>query len=283
MRQIIRKNVDGLERQAIFYQHNPGNSRQPLLIVLHGKGGTADWVLEETQLEMFASEQGIALLAPDALTLEPDKPPKFLSNPQFWNSDPRNEFAGRLPDDVRFLKILIDDFRQYFLIDPKRIYVTGFSNGAAMTFRLAIEAGQVLAGIAPIAGNCLVDPVLLHHPVPTLWLMGEKDPLMPFEGGLVTSPWGKQYTRPPMVSEAQRWASALKFRLEEKHDFSYPDREGMRYVREGQVYFEFCKLKNLGHHWPGGLGRLNPKLFGPAAPINGNELIWNFFKHHQLG
>ena len=38
-------------------------------------------------------------------------------------------------------------------------------------------------------------------------------------------------------------------------------------------------VDGLGHHWPGGKGRLNPRIAGPPSDrVNGTELVWEFFK-----
>ncbi len=56
-------------------------------------------------------------------------------------------------DDVRFLSALIDALSAEFHIDPSRIFVTGFANGAAMTYRLACERPGKIAAIAPVGGG----------------------------------------------------------------------------------------------------------------------------------
>ena len=66
-----------------------------------------------------------------------------------------------------------------------RIYCTGFSNGAAMTYRLAAELTHRLAAIAPIAGNLLEiaftwNPI---HPIPVLEMHGTADATVPYYDG----------------------------------------------------------------------------------------------------
>ena len=60
-------------------------------------------------------------------------------------------------DDVGFFTILIENLSQEFTIDPHRIFVTGISNGAMMSYRLAIEISEKIAAIAPVAGAMPID------------------------------------------------------------------------------------------------------------------------------
>jgi polyhydroxybutyrate depolymerase len=153
-------------------------------------------------------------------------------------------------DDVAFLSSLIEE------LGARPVFVTGFSNGAAMAFRLALEQGQRLSAVAPVAGYCWLQPPVLSHGVPTFYLVGAADPLVLLEGGKVRSPWGWSEERPPVSETIERWRHAL-----------------------GETAFEVHIIPGLGHHWPGGRGQLSSRLFGPALPgCSANELIWEFFR-----
>jgi polyhydroxybutyrate depolymerase len=95
--------------------------------------------------------------------------------------------------------------------DPRRVYLTGFSNGAAMAFRFAAERAGLLAAVAPVAGYCGVPDPRPSRPVPTLYVIGTADPLVPLRGGQVRSPWGGRLVhRPPVVETLETWATALE-------------------------------------------------------------------------
>ncbi|GAB3394766.1 PHB depolymerase family esterase [Humibacter soli] len=55
-------------------------------------------------------------------------------------------------DDVAFLTSVVKQVEARTRIDPKRVYATGFSNGAMMTYRLGCEA-KLFAAIAPMSGD----------------------------------------------------------------------------------------------------------------------------------
>src|SRR4030043_256365 len=53
-------------------------------------------------------------------------------------------------DDVGFISLLIDRLVTEWNINPARIYVTGISNGAGMSFMLACHLSKKITAIAPV-------------------------------------------------------------------------------------------------------------------------------------
>lgn len=131
---------DGRERCWIEHQPAALVSPAPLVLDLHGWTDTPEEQRAMSGFEGLADEQGFTVVWPEGLV-------------QSWNAgrlccDPAafNDF-----DDVGFLRALVDlliatDDR----IDPTRVYVTGLSNGCAMTQRFALEAADIVA-----AGACM--------------------------------------------------------------------------------------------------------------------------------
>src|SRR3954469_13705971 len=117
----------GLDRSYLLHvPTNPGPL--PLVMMLHGAGGSAEFAADETGWSRLADVERFAVVYPEGGPVKPHKAPKFLTNPQEWN-----DVSGRgRHDDVGFLLAVLDDLQSH--IDPARVYVTGFSNGAGMTF-----------------------------------------------------------------------------------------------------------------------------------------------------
>ena len=252
----------------------------PLLLVLPGAGAAPQWTLEETAWDRTADRAGFLLAVPEALPLDPTRPPAFLTNPPFWNDgSPRAASAPRSVDDVAFLDSLIDDLDRRFPVDARRVFVTGFSNGAGMTFRLAAERAERVAAIAPVSGYCWQDDPRPARPVPTLFLVGTQDPLVPLAGGTVTTLWGWQERRPPIRDVLDRWRRALGCG-EPQVVRQEGGVEEVRYAPGvGRVEFLACTVEGLGHHWPGGRGLLSRRLFGPPSTrVRANELIEDFLR-----
>jgi polyhydroxybutyrate depolymerase len=277
----IKLSTDQLRRDYLLFRSR--QPQAPLVVFLHGTGATAAWADDETGWSRLAAREGFVLAVPEALRPDPASPPKFLTNPQRWNDGSPTAAMG-LPkaDDVAFLAGVIDDVQARARIDPARIFVSGFSNGAAMAFRVAEELANRIAAVAPIAGYCWVPNPKPARAIPTFYLIGSLDPLVPLRGGDVRSPWQHRYVRRPPVAETlERWATALGCASTPRTE---SDNEGVRTdVYPGPVPFQVVTIEGLGHHWPGGKGGFNPRIAGPTSDrVNATELVWDFFQHHGL-
>jgi polyhydroxybutyrate depolymerase len=56
-------------------------------------------------------------------------------------------------DDIAYTRALLAQLGRQVDIDSRRVFATGFSNGAAMSQRLACEAAETFAAIAPVSGE----------------------------------------------------------------------------------------------------------------------------------
>ena len=92
----------------------------------------------------------------------------------FWNGPDFLSFSGPDVDDSGYLRGVIEEIQRRFAVDPKRIYVTGYSSGGAMSHRLALEHADLIAGIASMAGRTYYDPNACHptQPVNVLQIHG---------------------------------------------------------------------------------------------------------------
>ncbi len=69
------------------------------------------------------------------------------------------------PDDSGFLRQLIVNLTAQYALDPKRIYVAGFSAGAQMAERVGVEISDLVAAIVPASGQ-IADNNTLPIPMP---------------------------------------------------------------------------------------------------------------------
>jgi polyhydroxybutyrate depolymerase len=278
---------DGRPRR--FLVHRPAgrddSAPLPVVVALHGAGGTAAWTLAETGWADKADREGFLLVLPEGLRPDLSRPPHFLDNPQVWNDGSPKLIRGEPEgDDVGFLDAVLDAVAQDFPANPRRIYVTGFSNGGGMVFRLGAERSRRFAALAPVAGHCWLPDPRPERPPPTLFLAGGDDPLFPLAGGEIVSPWdGTRLRRPPLDQTLRRWAAALGFPPGPPRE---SEDDGVRtYAFQGREGAEFTAriIPGLGHHWPGGRGQFNPRLAGrPSDRLSANDVIWEFFKWHSL-
>jgi len=86
-------------------------------------------------------------------------------------------------DDVGFLRALVQAIVAEANIDDRRIYITGLSNGGAMSQRLACEAADLFAAAAPMAFPLPYLPLSQCQPsrsMPVQMFMGLTDALVPY-------------------------------------------------------------------------------------------------------
>jgi polyhydroxybutyrate depolymerase len=275
----LRIRHGGLERRCLVREpeHPVLPQGWPLVFMLHGAGATALWTLNESRWQAIADREGILLAFPEGVPRDPGQTGHFLRNPLLWNETARTD----LPDDVGYLAALLgDELPSRFPVDRRRVFGSGFSNGAGMVFRLAASNADWLTAVAPVSGLCPVEEIRLTRPVPTLLVLGGRDPLVPWHGGDVKTPWGSCARRPAVADTLHRWAKALGCRDEPVRIDQGNGLVELAYSPEGADEPLFVVLRDdaLGHHWPGGRAQLPRRLAGPpSARLDAAETLWRFF------
>ena len=263
-------------RRTLLSRADTGSRRVPLVIMLHGAGGTAGIAVTQTGWDRKGAEHGFLVAFPEGTPRDPTRPPEFRRNPQTWNDgSDRGHVARAGVDDVAFLAALIDILTARAMVDPLAVFLTGFSNGGSLAFRAAAELGERVAAVAPVAGHCWIEPT--QGPVPPLlYLMGGADPLNPIGGGPVTTPWGGSEVHPAPIRSFERWSRAAGC-------------DAVPAVRrEGSVLWteaEGCPapirmgiIEGQGHIWPGGPRLLPQRIVGRGVPdLDATGMIWEFF------
>jgi polyhydroxybutyrate depolymerase len=173
--------IGSMTREFLEYVPHDISPHSPLVIVLHGSLMNAKSMRKWTgyEFDQLADQHGFVVVYPDG----------YKHN---WNDcHLKANFAAHTEniDDMGFVKSLIAREVAQRQIDEKRVYVLGYSNGGQMALRLALQASEEVAGIA-IAGASLQAPEDSSCPeqgaVPLLVVQGEKDPIHPIDGGIVT-------------------------------------------------------------------------------------------------
>lgn len=276
----------GLERHYLV--HVPkyeAATALPVVVMLHGGGGTSQGAATETGWSAKADEAGFLAVFPDAMPPDPTRPGRFRTNPQLWNDGSDRFYRGqKAPDDVAFIDAMLDDLASRFPVDRRRIYATGFSNGASMSFRLGVELAHRFAAIAPVAGALWLEPGALKHPVPMLYITGTADPLNLIEGGVPKLLNGaydpvRAKAKPPVKDSIHKWARALGIPSEPR---STTDTDGVRTETYGAgAEVVYVAIEGMGHHWPGGRSPLPESMVGTwSGRLRATDVIWEFFRRH---
>lgn len=152
----------------------------PLVVVLHGFGASGF-----VQQAYFGA--GKLVTGNQAFVLAPDGT-VGADGSQFWNADPLCcDFGSTGVDDVAYLGGLLDTIlASDWPIDPNRVYLIGHSNGGYMSYRMACERSDIIAAIAPLAGNASSSPASCtpERPVNVLHMHGTADDVVPFAAGV---------------------------------------------------------------------------------------------------
>ncbi|HET7543159.1 MAG TPA: alpha/beta fold hydrolase [Polyangiaceae bacterium] len=154
--------------------------RVPLLLLLHGFGVSSALLVEKAQLNSIANQKRFAYLAPEG---DHDS----LGRP-FWNAGKSCcDLEHRASNDVKRLRELLDANLNNASIDPKRVFVIGYSNGGFMAQRLACEVGDRIAGLVSVAGAAPGPdvPCTQHSALAVLEIHGDADPIVHYAGGTV--------------------------------------------------------------------------------------------------
>ena len=173
--------VNGVTRQYMLYVPSNLPTAPSLVIYLHGarggmyEGQNMGWTTK-------ASQMGFIAAYPQGLAND--------SGATSWNLYFNHSFS-KPPDDVGFIKLLIQTVELGLAVESHKIFVTGFSLGAFMTNRIGVEAGDLVAAIAPVAGELWENvggPVPNEvAPVSVLLMNGGADTSVPYCG--MTTPY----------------------------------------------------------------------------------------------
>lgn len=143
----------------------------PIVIFLHGAGGSGLRVLRQNaQPEQF-NARGYAVIAPDGS--------QTFGQGLSWNFYPG--WDGR--DEVSFLRSVVQDASHRFGLDGSRVLLAGFSAGAFMVNYAACQHPDYFAAYAPVAGGFWEPfPYSCKGPVRLFHTHGWSDPVVPLEG-----------------------------------------------------------------------------------------------------
>lgn len=247
----------------------------PLVLVLHGGGGNAENAERMTGFSVKARREGFIVVYPEGTG-------RFRQKLLTWNAGHCCGYAmEHRADDVGFIRALIGRLVQEYPIDPKRIYVTGMSNGGMMAHRLGRELPDQVAAIAPVVATVFGDEPKADYPVSALMLNGMLDKAVPYAGGAPGGRFNDSWDgvpAKPALDQGAYWASTNSCAGEAatRDHGSYIH---WQYSCPAGKAVELYLLKDNGHAWPGGQ-KGSRRGDTPGQSLNATELIWEFFAAH---
>lgn len=155
--------------------------RLPVLIALHGYGGTKESVMALARRIAGADCMTAALQGPhQMLNRRRGAPPR----PGFgWGTLRNAEANQRLHHD--FVRAVLADLGRGFPADPTRAFLLGFSQSVALNYRFAFSYPDTLRGVIAVCGGIPGDweksRRYRRSATHVLHLSGTKDPFYPLE------------------------------------------------------------------------------------------------------
>jgi len=251
--------VGGMERT--YFLHVPSGLAPdhplPLMLVFHGYSGTGEAMAIATGLNDLADAYGFLVVYPNGTG------PVGATS---WNAGGCCGYAeSNNVDEAGFVREIISDVQTEARIDPKRVYATGFSNGAFLVYRLGCEMSDLLAAVAPVAGVLLNNPCRPAQPVSILHIHGMADNSVPYAGSTTPAASG--------VFESVQQSIATWVQLDGCPPDPEVEQNGLAthatYTPcENGTAVELYTLAGIGHTWP------------PNAILPASQIIWNFFVAH---
>ncbi|GAA3742620.1 PHB depolymerase family esterase [Plantactinospora mayteni] len=236
--------IDRAGKERTWALHAPPGYRPgtpiPLVVAVHGTGQSPERLRDISGLDTLADTEGFLVAYPKSLN---------------------NEFsrAAEQGDDVNFVRALVDTLVKEWSVDPARVYATGFSSGAEMTYALGVEAPEVFAAIAPVSGAFAGSPAASDpnykpsRPVSLITFIGREDRSSSrMYGGL--SRWQKNLgctVGKPVWVDADRTVNRTAS--------TCPD---------GSQVVDYT-VNGMGHAWPSATGY--------RTAVDATAAMWEFF------
>jgi polyhydroxybutyrate depolymerase len=225
----------------------------PLVLNLHGFSSNATQQAFFSDMNSTADSEGFVVVYPEGYA-------------NSWNAGLCcGDALAEDIDDVGFLTSVVADVSTMLCVDASRVYSSGMSNGGYMSYRLACEAPDVFAAVAPVAGALGYSPCTPSSPIPLIAYHGTADSYVDYSYGVMS------------FEAFGALMGCVGDPVRTMHETSFCD--VYEDCDEG-VQVGMCTLDGMDHCWPGGPA---PRAICEAVigayseDINANVHMWEFF------
>lgn len=270
---VVTLRVDGRPRRVHLQAPPGGRSGEsyPVLVLLHGRYGSAARMEKETGLSAIACRAGFAVVVPEGVK-------------RSWADGRGISPADRLGvRDTLFLGRILDRLPDLLPGGAGDIFLAGHSNGGFMAQRLAVELPGRFAALGVVAAalsHVQAARLRAEAALPVLLMHGTADPVIPY-GGTARSEGGTLSAE----ETARRWARCNgcgeavtveeEGRLRAGMSF-----QALRYGRPDATHpVLLYRIEGAGHDWPGTRAPSTSGLFGPVCDdLPASRIVLAFFE-----
>lgn len=281
----FRVQFDNKNREYIIHVPAGASTALPLLLAFHGGGGEAAGFQKYAGLDAVSDREKFLVVYPYGTGVFPRR---LLT----WNAGECCSYAMKNNvDDVGFAMAVIDDVIRRTRVDTKRIYATGHSNGAMMSYRLAAERAERIAAIVPVSGAYNLEKFAPSQPVAVLDLHSVDDPRAVYSGGMGPAFPGTQErsSHRPVMTGIHRWTANNRCKSDSTVTETRTGKAGTGNADQTAtlLVWKGCpaggevahwKLTGVGHGWPGDQGATKrERIIGPQTTlVLAAEEVWKF-------
>lgn len=249
-------NFNGQNRTMMVYAPSDIKPNSPLVISLHGANQDAAYQRDQTQWNNCADTAKFVVVYPNAIN-------------KFWDT-------GDNSNDLKYIEHIMSMMYDRYQIDKNRIYISGFSLGAMMTYVCMDYFADRVAAFAPVSGVRFDNrkPSFMKH-VSFIHTHGTGDDVFKWQGDPGHMAGGYPFI--PDYVEGCAKIMGLDNKVETR---PYPASK-----TNGKDYMvKWTKAGEKAEVWLlalDGVGHWHSEAQGYGG-INTTQEIWNFFKRHSL-
>ncbi len=262
---------------AVYHPQLNQDEKVPLVMVLHGGLSNSDYAARMSGMNAKADRENFIAVYPNG-SGEPGA--KALT----WNAWNCCGYAAEHRiDDAAFISAMIDKLAAEFPVNLKKVYASGFSNGAMMCHRIAAEIGDKIAAIAPVAGSLNAELSPGGAPVSVMIIHGRDDQHVQIAGGVPARTFApSNRVDKPLEHAVSYWVKRNGCGLTAREEVRGKLHQRIYSGGKNSTEVAVCLIEGQGHSWPGSVQGLHyGNIDAPVQDVSATDLMWDFFKRHE--
>ncbi len=252
----------------------------PLVIVVHGLGGSASQMRALTGFDEVAAGERFIAAYPNGLA-------RAWIDAGIGSAIGGTDIAAQ---NLAFMDALIDSLDAEYGLDERRLYMTGLSNGGMFAFHSACHMADRFAAVGLVASASISQSFDSCEPAESVGYIafhGTSDTVVPYDGGQIVPGFEDLGAYQSAAEAAGFWANVNgcltapeREQLPDTNsgDISIPYLDSWEPCESGQPV-QLITLDGSGHTWPGHPPR-GQRLGATNLDIDATAMIWEFFAAH---